>query len=92
MGEAGAGGGDDSLGEDDELDVADDGDAAPGHRSGPECGMVGHAAGCCGEVGVGCGEQVEGDVRGEYVWGKRGGEKAWEAGLEGLKCCGFQQV
>ena len=55
VGDAGVGGSvfHDALAEDDELDIADDGDAAPGHRSSPESGMVGDAAGDCGEMGVG---------------------------------------
>lgn len=55
VGDAGVGGSvfHDALAEDDELDIADDGDAAPGHRSSPEGGMVGDAAGDCGEMGVG---------------------------------------
>lgn len=55
---------DNTLAEDDEFDVADDGDATPGHRSCPECGMVANAAGDCGEVGMCGGEEVESDVRG----------------------------
>lgn len=44
-----------------ELDVADDGDPAPGHRGGPEGRMVGDAAGDGGEL-VGRGEEMEGNV------------------------------
>lgn len=51
-----------ALAEDYELDVADDGDPAPGHRGGPEGCMVGDATGDGGKVGVGRGEEVEGNV------------------------------
>lgn len=51
-----------ALAENDELDVADDGNAAPGHRGRPEGCMVGDAAGDGGEVGVGRREEVETDV------------------------------
>lgn len=42
-----------TLAENYELDIADDGDATPGHRGGPEGCMVGYAAGDCRKVGVG---------------------------------------
>ncbi len=51
-----------ALAENYELDVADDGDPAPRHRGSPEGCMVGDTAGDGGEVGVGGGEKVEGNV------------------------------
>ena len=41
-----------ALAKDYELDIADDGDTAPGHGGGPEGCMVAHTTGDCGEMGV----------------------------------------
>lgn len=76
---------DHALGEDDELHVADDGDAAPRYRGGPESGVVGDAARDGGEVWMRGGEEVEGYVRREDFGGEGRGEESGEAGLEGLK-------
>ena len=43
----------DALAENYELDIADNWDATPGHRGGPEGCMIGNAAGDCGEVRMG---------------------------------------
>lgn len=45
-----------------ELDVADDRNAAPGHRGRPEGCMVRNATGDGGEMGVGRGKEVEANV------------------------------
>lgn len=87
----------DSLAENYEFDVADDGDAAPGYGGGPEGGVVGDAAGDGGEVRVRGGEEVQADVGGEDFGGEGGGEEGREAGLDGTEgyirwilvfCCG----
>ena len=60
-----------ALAENDQLDVADNGYATPGHWSCPEGSMVSDAAGDSGEMRV-CGrEEVECDMRGEDVLRKR---------------------
>lgn len=56
-----------ALGEDLELDVADDGDAVPGDGGGPKGGVVGDSAGDDGEMRVRGGEELERDVGGEDV-------------------------
>lgn len=42
-----------TLAENDELDITDNGNAAPCHRGRPQGCMVGDAAGDCGEMRVG---------------------------------------
>ena len=61
---------DHTLAEDDELDVADDGDAPPCHGSCPEGGVIGDTAGDSGEVRVRGGEEVKRNVRGENFLGE----------------------
>lgn len=53
-----------------EADVAYYGEAVPGERGGPQGGFVGGLAVRDGEVGVGRGEEVEGDVVGEDFGGE----------------------
>lgn len=48
-----------------QLDIADDGDAAPGHGRGPKRSHVGYAASDCGKVRMRRGKEVEGDLRGQ---------------------------
>lgn len=66
-----------ALGEDLELDVADDGHAVPGYGRGPERGVVGYAAGYRGQVRVRRGEELQGNVGGEEVLRERGLEEGW---------------
>ena len=81
-----------ALREDRELYVPDQRHAAPGYRCGPEGGDVGDPACDCGEVGVGRGEEVEGDLRTEDLAGEGGLEEGWETvvedphGLAELEC------
>lgn len=79
----------DSFREDEEVDVADEGDAAPGYGGGPEGGAVGDAAGDGGEVGVCGGEEMECYLGGEDFLGEGRLKECWETFLEDSESCGI---
>jgi len=71
-----------ALGEDLELHVSDDGDAAPCDGGGPQGSGVGDPAGDGREMGVSGGEEVKGYVRGEDLLRERRLEEGRESFLE----------
>lgn len=68
-----------ALAENCKFDVANNRNPTPGHRGSPEGSVVGHTAGHGGEVLVGGGKQVEGNVGGENFGWQGGGEEGREA-------------
>ena len=70
------------LGDDPQLDISDERNAAPRDRRRPESGGVGDTPGNGGEVWVGGGKEMESNLRGENLLREGRLEESWKALLE----------